>query len=458
MTRYYHRSEYNSRFCNFHGSPLKALYFILLFTGVILLDSCEEKPTMIGKDILPSNDFVSISSSDTNKILSYTMYDSPIRSEGSSTPFIGTTYDSYFGTTISEFVSQVRLEKEWLVGTYDIDSVKLVLRIVSVSGSPNVNKQLRITEISEQLYIDSAYYSNTAVDTTDFGISVDIPPLRYDTINIIQINLPPSFGEYLIRDQEKLFYSTSTDDFRSYFKGIYMRILSSSTTDPLLLGLNVASAASLGDYSDYIIIYMHDREDVAAKYSFRFLLDPLKENASFSRLEHDFTTASPDKRIDDLINKPVLDTLSYLQGLYGVYTKLVFPGLETIKNDPSKGKIAVNKASLFVPVHYDGVNYTAAKIPESLLLRYVNSTGVKEVIPDYYIDQGHEYFGGGLDTTFNRYKFNISNFIQEYFNDKEGLLKPEIEMIQTSSDLRNAILKANDSKTPVKLELVYTRF
>ena len=52
-----------------------------------------------------------------------------------------------------------------------------------------------------------------------------------------------------------------------------------------------------------------------------------------------------------------------------------------------------------------------------------DSTGVKEVVPDYYIDDYHEYFGGKLDTTFNRYKFNISNFVQDYLNDKEGVVK-----------------------------------
>jgi len=413
---------------------------------------------MIGKDILPSNDYVSINTADTFHLLSYTKYDSPISTEDVTTPFIGTIYDPYFGATISEFVSQLRLEKEWVDGNYDIDSVKLALRIVSVAGSTDVIKQLRITEISKQLYEDSAYYSNTPVDTTEFGITVDIPPLRNDTINEIEINIPPFFGEYLIRDQDKLFYSTTVEDFRSYFKGIYMRILSPSETDPLLLGLNTASAASLGYYSDYIILYMHDRADNNSKYTFQFILDPTKDNASFSRIEHDFSSASPDKKIDDIINQPVLDTLSYLQGLYGVYTKIIIPGLETIKNDPLTERIAVNKATLYIPVHFDGENYTKSTIPDELLLRYVNKSGVKEVLPDYFIDDYHAYFGGGLDTSFNRYKFNISNFVQEYLSDKEGVLKPELEVIQRSSDLRNVIFKANDSKTPVKFELIFTQF
>lgn len=458
MTRYYHRSEHNSRLYNFPGTSLKANFLLLLFAGVLLLSSCEEKPTMIGRDILPGTDFVSIISADTFKIASYTMYDYPERSEAQKTPFIGNYYDPYFGTTTSEFVSQVRLEKEWVKGVYDVDSVKLVLRIVSVYGSSDVFRQLRITEISKQLYSDSAYYSNSAVDTTDFGLSVDIPPLGSDTINSIEINLPPTFGEYLIRDQDQLFYSATSDDFRSYFKGIYMRVLSVSDSDPLLLGLNVASAASLGEYTNYIVVYMHDRDNNDINTSFRFLLDPLKENANFLRVRHDFSTASPDRKFDDIINNPVLDSMSYLQGLSGVYTKLIIPGLEKIKNDPSGGKIAINKARLSVPVYYDGENYTSSKIPGYIYLRYVNSVGVKEIIPDYYIDEYHNYFDGSLDTTYNSYKFNISNFIQDYLNDKDGLLKPELEIFQSLTEVRNVILKANDSKSPVRLEMTLTYF
>ena len=111
-----------------------------------------------------------------------------------------------------------------------------------------------------------------------------------------------------------------------------------------------------------------------------------------------------------------------------------------------------------MPVHYDGVYYTNATIPDNLYLRYYNTSGVKEMIPDYYIDDYHEYFNGKLDTTNSEYKFNISNFIQDYLNDKEGILKPELEVFQGSGEIKNVILKANDSKSPVRLEITLTKF
>jgi hypothetical protein len=457
MTSYYHRSENISHsFIGFFS--FRAISIILLVAGVLWLSSCEEEPTFIGKGILPSSDFVSVLSSDTFNILSYTQYEYPLRTDAQTAPYIGTFYDPYFGSVRSEFVSQVRLEREWTKGDYNVDSVKLVLRILSVSGSSGSYKQLRITEVADMLYIDSAYYSNTSVDTTAYGITVDLPELRTDTINVVKINLPPSFGEYLIRDQEKLFYSPSSEDFRNYFKGVYMRVLSTSESDPLLIGIDVTQAPSLGDYSDYFIVYMHKKDSNADNYSFRFLLDPAKRNACYSRVEHNFSAASPDKEFSDIVNQPVLDSLSYVQGMNGVFTKLIIPGLEAMKNDTSRSKTAINKATLYMPVHYDGEYYSDATLPDNIYLRYYNKSGLKQLIPDYYIDDYHEYFGGKLDTANNRYKFNISNFIQEYFNDKDGILKPELEVFQSSDEIKNAIFKANNSKSPALLEMTITRF
>lgn len=457
MTNYYHRSENHSLF-TFSIAILKTLSIILLIAGTLFFVSCEEEPTFIGKDILPSTDFVSIKSVDTFRITSYTNYDYPIRTEGQSAPFIGSSYDPYFGTITSELATQLRLESQWISGDYRVDSVKLALRILTISGSTSSIKQLRIAELGKVLYADSAYYSNTPVDTTGFGFTVDLPALRNDTINEIKINLPTSFGEYLIRDQEKLIYDPPSEDFRDYFKGVYIRVLSSSETDPLMIGLDLTKAIQLGDYSDYFIVYMSERDDNKGSYNFRFLLDPTKENVRFSSVKHDFSNASPGKGFGNLVNTQIIDTLSFIQGLNGVFTKLIIPDLDKLKNESIDGKIAINKASLFLPVYYDGEYYTPTTLPGNIYLRYYDKTGSKVMIPDYFIDDYHTYFGGRLDTAKRRYKFNISNFVQDYINDKEGLLKPELEVFQSAIEIKNVILKANDSKSPVRLEMTITNF
>jgi hypothetical protein len=341
-----------------------------------------------------------------------------------------------------------------------IDSVKLFLRIKSNYGSnDDFRHYLRISEISDMLYNNTEYYSDTHVNTTGFGVSAIIPELRNDTINSMEINLPISFGEYLIRDTSMLFYTTDTTkpDFRNYFKGIHITIPSASAADPFLLGFNLAYAAGSDGYdvyTNYIEIYMHERDSIHYTYKYKFLLDSKNENARFTTIKHDFNTD-----IKNIVNNQIIDSLSYVQGLYGVYTTISIPELESIKKDPNRIRSAVNKAHLTVPVHLDNITYTDSTVAPRLMMRYVNALGVKDTVPDYFVDDyGGAYFGGRLDTAKHEYNFNLSRFVQSYLNDKEDKLKPEVEIFLPANTVLNTILKANNSKTRPKFELTLTNY
>ena len=80
-------------------------------------------------------------------------------------------------------------------------------------GGSNVTHFLRMSEISELIFPDSTYYSNKHVDTTGYGITVELPVLKPDTINEIELTLPIEFGEYITRDTSQLFYSPNMVHF-----------------------------------------------------------------------------------------------------------------------------------------------------------------------------------------------------------------------------------------------------
>jgi hypothetical protein len=200
---------------------------------------------------------------------------------------------------------------------------------------------------------------------------------------------------------------------------------------------------------------MHDDTGTAKQYFFN--LDAQNRNAAYNKYSHNYSTAEPGKKITH-INDGYKDTLTYLQYLNGVFTRVVFPGLETLKTDPSLGKIAVNKARLIVPVYFNGEEFKPSTVPPKLILRYKTATGAKYVVPDYNIDpNGHTFFDGSIDSTANVYKFNIPAFIQAYLEDVTDKVKPELEIFQ-STGTRNVIFKANKNKTPVKFEFTYTKF
>jgi hypothetical protein len=459
MTRYYHSSNLPGRFISvshkiFNHFPLTIIILIAFF-----ISSCEEGPTEIGRGILPEGDFVTIKGTDTLSVRSYTMYDDSIRTDSPGIAYLGQIYDPYFGTTNAEFVTQLRLLPAWDDLPFTIDSVKLILHLLTArGGGSDESTTLKLSEISRQIYTDSAYYSNKQVPLTGYEVDdIRIPVLRTDTINDIEIKLPVEFGNYLTRDTSQLFHSNTKPDFRSFFKGLYFRL--SSGSDPLMVSLYLAQPdANSTDHSgsqNYIALYMHD--DAGVLKEFYFVIDAVNKNAAYSRFSHDFNTATPGNRIIH-INDNYRDTLAYLQYLNGVYTRISLPGLESLKNDPSfMEKVGVNKAKLTFPIYFDGNIYKPSTIPSQLLLRYKTKSGSKYVVPDYSIDTYHSFFDGTPDTVANVYNFNIATFVQGYLDDATGNVKPELEIFQVAGT-SNVILKANNSKTPAKFVFTYTKF
>jgi hypothetical protein len=453
MTRYYHSPKHISRLISVSSNSLNIFRLSLFLLIFYFLTSCEEGPTTIGSEMLPGSDFVNLKSIDTISVFSYINYDESIRTDNPSEAYIGQIYDPYFGTTTADFVSQIRMGSSWDDLPFIIDSVKLVLKLLNVTGKTTETHSLRISEISEQIYPDSSYYSDRAVPLAGYELpEIELPALRADTVNDISISLPVEFGYYLTRDTAQLFYSNTKSDFRSFFKGLFFQM--NTASDPLLISLSLAQPTVIGNSYNYIILYMHD--ETGAYKNFYFILDAMNKNAAYDRFTHNFNTATLGNKMAHR-NTTYKDTLSYLQYLNGVYTKITLPGLAKLKNDPSLGHFAVNKARLLVPVYLDGNIYKTTTVPAQLYLRYKTKDGSKYVVPDYSIDTDHAFFSGKLDTTALVYSFNIPSYVQGYLRDATGTIEPELEIFQ-GTGTQNVILRANNNKIPIKFQFTYTNF
>jgi hypothetical protein len=455
MTRYYHNSKHICRLKSVPHKFFKFYALALLVLAGFFIDSCEKGPTTIGNKLLPGSDFVDIKSIDTLSVFSYTVFDDSTRTDNPATSFLGKVYDPYFGTTTTSFVSQIRLASKWDGLPFVLDSVKMYLGLSNVKkGVPDAVHTLKLSEISDQIYSDQAYYSTTPVELTGFEVSdLEIPALKADTINTIHFNLPNSFGEYILRDTAMLFYSNTKPDFRSYFKGLLFQM--DPGPAPLFLTLSVAPPSTAGYYNNTIELFGHNPLDTTGTLKdYFFILDATNKNAAFNIYNHDFSTALAGKKINH-INDGVRDTLTYQQSFNGVYTRMLLPGLEALKNDPAFKGNAINKARLTIPVFFDGNQFTPSKVPSILFLRYTTKSGPKSIVPDYTLSAA--FYDGKLDSVNMVYNFNIPTFVQKYLNDATGDIKPELEITQGTSTT-NVILKANKSKTPVKFEFTYTKF
>jgi hypothetical protein len=455
MTKFYHSFKIYLRPFSEHIS--KTFYLALFASILFFAYSCEEDPGIVGRKILPSSDFVFIKSTDTINVESYTLYSNFYETDNPSVSFLGDLYDPYFGSTTAEFVSQLRLGSEWDKKPFVVDSVKLFLRLLSVKGNVNDAHYLRLSQISQQIYTDSAYYSNQTVPLTGYIVdSLLLPKLQADTINNIEVKLPAAFGYHLVGPDSLMVYKATGNDYRSFFKGLYFQLF--SPNDPLFVSLTVAPSATYGYYNNYFVMYMHD--EFSTSKTFVFILDAYTKNAAYNRYSHNFEDGEVGKRMQHLIDNDTnyLDTVSYVQTMNGAYTKIKIPELETVRENPDMKNISVNKARLVIPVYYDGDIYKPSTIPSIVYLRYVSSTGSKYMIPDYNISSA--FYDGSPDTTatLNVYNLNIPAFLQDYFEDTSNKIKPELEIFLSSSSSNNVILKANNSHTPVKLEFTYTKF
>ena len=462
MTRYYNCFRHTHRIVSVSQHFIKIFRLTLLTMIAFIVGSCQKEVLKLGADILPAGDFVSMKSIDTLSVFSYTMLDDSIRTDKALNSYLGQLYDPYFGTSTVGFVTQIRLNRVWDKVAFTVDSMKLYLRLIGNKGVNAAGQHtFSIYEISDQIYTDSAYYSKTPLSFTGFKVTgIPIPKLRTDTAyNDIEVKLPDNgvtLGNYITRDTSKLFYSNVVPDFRSYFKGLYFQM--DPSPDPLLITLSLVFDQT--SYYNYFVLFGHYDDGTIGSYSFN--LDAKSINAYYNRFQHDYTTATLGDKMAHR-NSSYKDTLSYLQGLNGVYTKVTLPGLAKLKNDETLGKIAVNRARLVVPFKFKktATEFYFNSLPQRLYLRYKVKNGTRYDVTDNLIgtnlDVSHNFFDGTIDSVANVYNFNIPAFVQSYLEDANNLVEPELEIYQ-SSGTRNVVFGANKNKAPVKFEFTYTKF
>lgn len=444
-----------SRIRSLSENIIKLILPALAAGFVFVAVSCEDPPGFAGRNLLPGSDFVEIKSS-LLKVRSFTMYKDSVPSGMPSVSYLGSTNDPYFGKTTCEFVSQIRLASKWPGGNVSvIDSVKLFLKLLSVKGDVTDQHYLRLSEISDVLYDTLTYYSSQEVPVTSWFLEdIPLPKLKADTINNISMLVDNWFGTYILRDTTKLRY-TKDVDFREYFRGLYFQMISPG--EPLLVSLSCASPGQYGYYSNYFTVWFRDEYNVAK--TFTFILDAISVNTSYNLYRHDYTTSTTGNLRDIINDTTVLDTISYVQQFNGVYTKLILSKLDSIKNSPEMDRVSVNRARLKIPVIYDDPYYTRSNIPARLYLRYIGKNDTAYFVPETYTN----FYDGQADTTSvstldDVYNLNIATFVQNYFDDETGNIKPELELFLLPEAGNNVMLRTNSASKPIRFEFTYTKY
>ena len=458
MTRFYRNPILSGRFIS--ENILKVLPVLLMAGVLFFTTACEENPSKIGAGLLPGTDYVTIRSTDSMNVKSYTMYQESVQSQYPGVSYLGDMWDPYFGTSTGEFVSQLWLQDSLTTADFvAVDSVRLFMKILTVKGDTAAGHILKISEISKMLYynVDTVYYSNQFPSLTGHSWTAELPSLRADTVNDIVVTFDTAFGGYLTRNKPMGFMSNDVADFRSFFKGLQFEIVPSAK--PVFMSLSIASVTSTGTPVNYFTVYTHNGYQVSEAYN--FLLDAQHNSAKYNLFTHTFSDAEPDKMIQH-INDGYPDTLTYLQNMNGVYTRIDIPFLKALKSDPNFTNVAINKARLIIPFVTDATDPVYAKtIPSTVYLRYLTSKGAKYLVRDAdpNIGPGATFYDGTPDTTTAfAYNINIATYLQDYLKDKTDSITSDLELFVPSTSGYNAVLAANKNHRRVKFEITYTKF
>ncbi len=415
------------------------------------MSNCK-KPEDIGLNTLPAGDLLYTDFSDTATILSTTIREDSLRADELSRVLFGSVRDADFGLTNAGYFGQILLSStpnliaDSVNHTWAADSLVLSLAYTGSYGDTTIQQYVHVYRMTEDMYVDSAYYSNKTflTDPNDleyYGTPYTIRPLTPVVVGTdtnaapqLRIRLKDALmNEIFDKNSEPEF--AGNDNWKAYFKGIHIAV------DPV--AGNGGAFMYFSPISAYtkMTLYYHIDDTISKSYSFT-----LSGGARVNHTVHDFTGSPAETQLND---QSTQFDVNYLQSLAGLKTTVSFPNL---KHFTDSGSILINKAELVITVLSDTTS--SKPVPVSVLLLAKNESGTY----DFPIDYFERSYGGTLNSTDRTYTFGITRTIQRIINgtltDNGFSLNILGSMVAGNSTIIGSG-KAGNSQ--MKLRLYYTK-
>ena len=393
-------------------SPRKLLS-ALMITGTLLLalGSCKKDAYEIGFDLLPPSDTLHVQTTDTCTVYAFSMIQDSVRTSEPSTLVLGSILDPVFGKTTCSFYSQVQLSTEGVdFGTAPVlDSLVLKLYYSTCTGDTTTRQNVKVYELSQDIYYDSNYYSNQSVGCYPTLLADQyFTPHPKDSVTIdgkkeqahLRINLSNQ-THYL---GNKILYApsaalASNDEFIKFFKGLYVTANPVTSNGALLRFITNNGLSKL-------VVYYHNGND-PEEDSLKFEMPVNESCARFVQINHHgYLHASQDFKRQVLNHDSAQGANKlFLQGMGGVKIKVKFPYMDQF----AKGKVvAINDALLMIK-NFE-TDTTFAPPPTITMIRQDSIGRMGYVVDD---TEGTEYFGGYYDQTKRTYFFRITQHMQK---------------------------------------------
>lgn len=385
---------------------LRSFWISLLI--VVIVASCKKDPYELGLDLLPPSDTLYVDMFDTVTVEAYSVLEDSLRTDEMSSLVLGSMVDPIFGKTTASFYTQFLLSSEQAEFGINpqLDSLVLVLQYESTSGDTNSLQQIKVYEISEEMFPDSSYYSNQSV--ANYGLelgSVTYMPRPHDSVPVYGINTAPHLRINLSKNTNylgnKILFApagvmTSTTQFLKFMKGLYVEAIPVNSRGSLV---NFGSINGISK----LVLYFHN-DDKGDSLLFNMPIDaPATRFNTFDH--HGYQDASPEFKQQLLYHDTALGKNQlFLQTMAGVKIKIRLPFIKSLKDI---GPIAINSAVLtFKNPNRD----TSWQPPPQLTMFKVDTAGKLGVLIDEV--EGENYFGGAYNKDDREYWFRLTRHIQ----------------------------------------------
>jgi hypothetical protein len=200
---------------------------------------------------------------------------------------------------------------------------------------------------------------------------------------------------------------------------------------------------TLLDADTYMAIYYHN--DLSEKLMFPFYINGYC--ARIGMYEHQYDEAPPESAIRYL-NQEKSDSVCYIQGMSGIYTKLTIPGLARYKDS----SIVLNTVKLRIPYHYDPLGSMFRK-PSLLAMRVKQGD---TLFVDVLDRQAPEFYDGQFSEDDNAYYINFTAQVQRYLLGDNDYSVYYLMNDNPAFAMERAVLDSWDNSKPMQLILIYT--
>jgi len=437
----------------------KALLLSVIFS--ITLVSCKKDGELFPEF---NDENLTIHFTDTFNILTSIIKDDSIRTDFSGANLLGIYHDSIMGVAASSIYTEITLAGA-NVNFGDnalVDSVVLSMKYLETTsfyGNVFNPMSIEVLRLSEK-FTKSEYYSNEDLSSSGFPTplaTLTYTPFMNDSVDVIQngdttrqaphlrILLDNAFGQEILDAGKNGNTIVNNAALKDIVNGLH--ITTSSNVNNTTLNKGEGSIISFDMNSSLSTVTVFYRNDQGPGKSYSFIIN--SESKKFNRFSHNYTNTDVEKHLTGV---GFDSTVTYVQAMSGVKTKLNIPDIKNLNKD---GKIIINKAELIFSIN-DGSNTTLKAIP-NLSLTGINASGEAIFLIDFF--EGSTYFGGSYNETSKTYTFNIARHLQDLINNDKtdyGLY-----LVASGSSVianRSIINSFKHPSNKIKLNITYSKY